>query len=65
MTDKVLRALWVAIATLTLYNEANNAGLIERLGWKKKNPLKSKGRRKEKIAFNNPTKKKFYEEEKR
>ena len=30
MTDKVLRALWVAIATLTLYNEANNAGLIDK-----------------------------------
>ena len=30
MTDKVLRALWVAIATLTLYNKANNADLIDK-----------------------------------
>jgi hypothetical protein len=28
--DKVIRTLWVAVATLALYNEANKAGLIDK-----------------------------------
>ena len=28
--DKVIRTLWVAVATLALYNEAKRAGLIDK-----------------------------------